>query len=135
MFLIRLAFWIGLAVLLMPTDERQQARLYGTVVAAVESVTTFCDRNAQVCTDGAEIWATVVKKAEFGARLATDLASTAGRKPSATEAEPLPQPASYRSRPDARLTPPPSPVPVARNTLTPADLSPVWRGGMQRAGG
>ena len=80
MFLIRTAFWVGLAVLLLPTDERQQARLYGTAVATVERVTTFCDRNAQACAAGAELWATFVKKAEFGARVAIDLVSSGGRK-------------------------------------------------------
>ena len=35
MFLIRVAFWLGLAVVLLPTDERQQARLYNTAVATV----------------------------------------------------------------------------------------------------
>ena len=57
MFLIRVGFWVGLAVLLLPTDERQQARLYSTAVTTVERVTTFCDRNAQACAAGAELWA------------------------------------------------------------------------------
>jgi Family of unknown function (DUF5330) len=134
MFLIRLAFWLGLAVLLMPTDERQQAQLYGTAVAAVETVSTFCQRNAQVCTGGAEIWSTFLKKAEFGGRMAADLVTKAGRRATEVE-EPLPQPASLRSRPEARPATPPTPVPVTRNTLTPADLSPAWRGNVQRTGG
>ena len=77
MFLIRVGFWVGLAVLLLPTDERQQARLYSTAVTTVERVTTFCDRNAQACAAGAELWAIFVKKAEFGARMAI---SRSGRR-------------------------------------------------------
>jgi len=126
MFLIRLAFWLGLAVLLLPTDERQQARLYGTAVATVERVSTFCDRHAKVCSGSTEMWATFVKKAEFGARLAVDLVSNAGSK--GEEAQPLVQPAAARGRSEARLSAP------ARNTLTPSDLAPVWRN-PQRAGG
>jgi len=80
MFLIRVAFWVGVAVLLLPTDERQQARVYGTAVATVERVTTFCERNAQACAAGAELWSTFVKKAEFGVRMAIDLATSSGRK-------------------------------------------------------
>ena len=68
MFLIRMVFWLGLIVVLLPTDERQQARLYNTAVATVERITTFCDRNAQACNAGADFWAAFVKKAEFGAR-------------------------------------------------------------------
>jgi hypothetical protein len=127
MFLIRLAFWIGLAVLLLPTDERQQARLYGTAASTVERVTTFCDRNARVCAGGAEAWATFVKKAEFAARLAVDLAGSAaskGDEPPATI-----QPANARGRAEARADAPP------RGTLTPSDVAPVWRGHAQRSGG
>ena len=127
MFFIRLAFWIGLAVLLLPTDERQQARVYGTAAATVERVTTFCDRNQKVCTGGAELWATFIKKAEFGARMAIDLVGNAARK--GEEAEPAVQPAAARSQPEARLSVPP------RGTLLPSDLAPVWRGNQQRAGG
>jgi Family of unknown function (DUF5330) len=143
MFLIRMAFWVGLAVLLMPTDERQQARVYGTAVATVERVATFCERNAQACAAGAELWATFVKKAEFSARMAIDLATSSGRK----EEEPAPartQPASAKARPEPRAEPKPEArqelkVPATvRGTLTPADLAPAWRGTdarpVQRAG-
>src|SRR6476619_4978276 len=125
MFLIRVGFWVGLAVLLLPTDERQQARLYSTAVTTVERVTTFCDRNAQACAAGAELWAIFVKKAEFGARMAIDLASSSGRKEE-EEAPPRTQPASVKSRPELK------PAPPARGTLTPADLTPAWRGADQR---
>ena len=126
MFLIRVAFWVGLAVLLLPSDERQQARLYGSVVATAERVTTFCDRNAPACVAGAELWAAFVRKAEFGARIAIDLVSSGGRRED--EAAPRLQPTGANGRPEPRL--PPS----SRGTLTPADLAPVWRGQAQRTG-
>jgi hypothetical protein len=128
MFFFRVAFWLGLVVLLLPTDERQQARLYGTAVATVERVTTFCDRNAQTCATGAEFWATFVKKAEFGARIAVDLATSSGRK--GEEAVPTPvrvEPPAAKARPEPRVQP------SVRGTLTPADLTPAWRGQVQRA--
>ncbi len=80
MFFIKLAFWLGVIVLLMPTDAQQQARLYTTATAAVERATTFCDRNATTCAKAAETWATFLKKAEFGARLVGDLISSSGRQ-------------------------------------------------------
>jgi hypothetical protein len=123
MFLIRVGFWVGLAVLLLPTDERQQARLYSTAVTTVERVTTFCDRNAQACAAGAELWAIFVKKAEFGARMAIDLVSTSGRQEE-DAASLRTQPASVKGKP----------APAARGTLTPADLTPAWRGQVQRTG-
>jgi hypothetical protein len=127
MFLIRVGFWVGVAVLLLPTDERQQARLYSTAVATVERVTTFCDRNAQACAAGSELWATFVKKAEFGARMAIDLVSSSGNKDE-DAASPRTQPASVKSKPELK------PPPATRGTLTPADLTPAWRGQMQRTG-
>ena len=131
MFLIRVGFWVGLAVLLLPTDERQQARLYSTAVTTVERVTTFCDRNAQACTVGAELWATFVKKAEFGARMAIDLVSSNGRKDE-DEAAPRTQPASAPAA--AKTRPDPNAPASVRGTLTPADLAPAWRGQVQRTG-
>ena len=116
MFLIRVAFWLGLIVLLLPTDERQQARLYSSVAAAVERVTTFCDRNPKVCATGAELWSTFLKKAEFAVRLAIDLASSP-RKEGDTPAEPT------RS-----LRPPLRPSVQPHGTLTPSDRAPAWRG-------
>jgi hypothetical protein len=126
MFLIRLAFWVGLAVLLLPSDERQQERLYATAAATVERAATFCDRNEKVCATAGELWATFLKKAEFGARLAINAAGAAGR--ASDDAAPLPpQPAS--ARPEPRLNPA-----AERGTLRPADLTPTWRGQMQRTG-
>lgn len=136
MFLIRLAFWLGLVVLLLPTEERQQARLYNTAVATVDRAVTFCDRNAGLCAAGADFWATFLKKAEFGARVAIDLVSSGGRRE-----EPVPTPVRLEPQAPARLEPQrPKAMPergaqvVPRSTLTPADLAPAWRGQTQRAG-
>jgi hypothetical protein len=130
MFLIRLAFWLGLVVLLLPTDERQQAKLYGTAVSTVERVTTFCDRNAQLCSASVDFWGTFLRKAEFGARVVGDLITSSGRKDEVTPAvdvvptpAPAPAPADFRRRPEPRA------YPSTQGTLTPTDLSPSWRGG------
>jgi Family of unknown function (DUF5330) len=130
MFLIRVAFWVGLAVLLLPTDERQQARLYGTAVATVERVSTFCERNGQACVVGSELWATFVKKAEFGARMAIDLVMSGGRKDddaASPRAQPASAPANAKAKPELKVADPKVPAAV-RGTLTPSDLTPAWRG-------
>jgi hypothetical protein len=116
MFLIRVAFWLGLVVLLLPTDERQQARFYSTVAAAVERVTTFCDRNPKICATGAELWSAFLKKAEFGARLVVDLASSP-RKEGDTPVE-----STHPLRPPLR------PSAQGHGTLTPSDRAPAWHG-------
>jgi hypothetical protein len=124
MRLIRMAFWLGIVILLLPTDEGQQARIYQSAANAVERATTFCDRNGKVCDTGAALWATFVKKAEFAARMAYDLAVSKDR---GTEASPRYEPASANTpRPSTGLAPP------SRGTLRPDDLTPAWRG--QRSG-
>jgi hypothetical protein len=77
MSLLRLAFWLGLLVLLLPSDPQQQARLYAAATAMVERAAGFCDRNARTCAVGGEVWAIFLKKAEFALRLVGDL--VAGR--------------------------------------------------------
>jgi Family of unknown function (DUF5330) len=126
MFLIRAAFWIGLVVLLLPTDANQQARLYDTAAATLERVTTFCDRNARTCEVGSEVWAAFLKKAEFGARMAFELITSRG---AGKDEDGVPiEPASAKGKAEKK------PQPASRGTLTPTDLNPPWRGQPQRQG-
>jgi len=75
MFLIRMAFWVGLIVLLLPSDKERQAQLYKTATETVHRAATFCDRNAGLCEQGAKHWAMFRTKLEFGAKLVFDMAS------------------------------------------------------------
>jgi hypothetical protein len=75
MFLIRMAFWVGLIVLLLPSDKDRQAQLYKTATEAVHRAATFCDRNATLSEQGAKHWAHFRTKLEFGAKLVFDMAS------------------------------------------------------------
>jgi len=124
MFLIRIAFWLGVLILLLPTEERQQAKLYETAAATVERVATFCDRNPQTCALTSQFWATFLKKAEFGARVAVDLITSRGAKAEAGVAA--------TTKPDG--TPAAEPRAIPRNSLTRDDLGPSWRPPGQRAG-
>jgi hypothetical protein len=119
MFLTRMAFWVGIAVLLLPTDQHQQTRVYDTAAAAVERISTFCDRNPKICATGSDLWVGFVKKAEFGAHMAFDLMYSRARS---AQESPAAQPASDMDRTE-RHSPP-----VARGTLKPDDLAPAWRG-------
>src|SRR5262245_21299697 len=127
MFLFRIVFWLGLAVLLLPTEEHQQARLYETAATSVERIATFCDRNPKTCAAGAELWSTFLKKAEFASRVAIDLISARGQR-----AEGLGP--SSSPRPAGAVAADPRPGPAPRNTLTRDDLGPAWRAPPPRAG-
>jgi hypothetical protein len=75
MFLIKTAFWLTVLILLLPTDEQQRSQIYGTAQAAVNDVTTFCDRNPATCDSGQEAFTVLVQKAQYGAALLMDLMS------------------------------------------------------------
>ncbi len=115
MAIVRNLVLLGAAVALLPTDQAQQARFYDQAASAVNWTLTFCDRNATVCNEGQELWATFVKKAEFGAGVAYDLV----QRQIAGSGGTTPLPAAYPAAPSA-----PSP----RGTLRPDDLEPRWRG-------
>jgi hypothetical protein len=124
MSLLRLAFWLGLLVLLLPTDAQQQARFSQFAGNAMERVTTFCDRNGRTCAAGSEVWATFLRKAEFGVRLVGDLLGAGGRRPA--------EPAAGAPPVAAPGTPPGSPYAQRpgnpRGTPGPSDqYQPPWR--------
>jgi hypothetical protein len=128
MLLIRMTFWLGLVVLLMPTDERQQDRFYATAAATVERAATFCERNVDTCAAAGEAWETLVKKAQFAGRMAVQLAKSRGARDSD-----MMEPAAPERH--ARPLPQAKPLPTERGTLAPADLAPAWRGQLSRAAG
>ena len=122
MLIIRGAFWLGVAVMLLPTEERNQAKLMSTVVATTERVLTFCDRNAMLCQKSAEYGAIFLKKAEFGGRMLMDIATERARinaepQQAATQREGAPKP--------ARLEPTVAPASPASPNVAPASVSPL----------
>ena len=113
MSLFRVAFFAGAVVLLLPTDERRQTELSNSAKSGIESAATFCERNPSSCAAGRELWATFLRKAEFGVELAARLARSALARSSAAPVEPP-------LRPERGNAPGPG-------TLAPADLRPEWR--------
>jgi Family of unknown function (DUF5330) len=122
MLFFRTTLLLGLGVLVLPTDEASQARVYQGARTAVTWTATFCERNADTCVKGGEYWVLFKKKAEFGAKMAYDLVSE--RNAAAASAAPtVPQP------PGGKLgAQPMQPVLPVRGTLKPSDLEPAWRG-------
>ena len=112
MSLIRLVFWLAIIVLLLPTDSQRQEQITGAAMAAFERAVTFCDRNPSTCTEASQLWATFVRKAEFG----IDLAARMVRERSSGGQQP--QPASGQGG----FEPGPE-----RGTLSTSDMAPQWR--------
>jgi Family of unknown function (DUF5330) len=129
MFLLRMAFWLGVVLVLLPTGGTQHNTASNEVhatdaisaaSATVHDLKGFCGREPNACAVGSQLVTTIGYRAQAGAKMlyelltealaAHDAASTAA---SDTKAEPVTPPLQRAS---------------SENTLTPADLAPAWRG-------
>jgi hypothetical protein len=127
-FLLRLAFWLGLVLLLLPSGGGQQNAATNTVStsqaisaasATVGDLRGFCARQPDACTVGSQVATTLGYRAQAGAKMIYDVLSDAlaPQQNAATHGDTAKQsvenPATDRA---------------PQSTLTPADLTPAWRG-------
>jgi hypothetical protein len=130
MSLMRLAFWLALLVLLLPTDSAQQARFTSFAGGALERLSGFCDRNATTCEIGSAAWATFLRKAEFGLRLVGDLVGVGGERHASAPApdqRPDAPPLAYGKRPGNRPGSSMGKAPPPVDALPPDPYQPPWR--------
>lgn len=109
MFIIRTVFWLGIVVLLLPSDKAGQQRLTHAASEAYQRIATFCDRNGPTCVKAYETWTALKAKAAFGVGLVSDVVLESDKQ-SVTPA------VAERRR-----------QPIVRDTLQPSDLEPAWR--------
>jgi hypothetical protein len=133
-FLLRMAFWLGLVLILLPTGSSQQvpanevgaSNAISAASATVGDLRQFCTRQPDACTVGSQVATTLGYKAQAGAKMLYDflteqlapketgsLANGAGSRFGKSV---LLKSASDKSAPDR----------TSQNTLTPADLAPAW---------
>ena len=135
MFLVRIAFWLIIIVLLLPTDGKQQSEVYGTAQAAVKDVSGFCDRNPDACVKGMNIFNMLVEKAQFGAHMLVgfvqdqsaggETVQTESLAPDALAPEALePQPAAETGADPISWDP--AEDSRSQNTLSSKDLEAQW---------
>ena len=83
-FLMRVAFWLTLALVLLPSVGSQpsaKAPQFGATDAAVAAgaavadMSNFCDRQAEACVVGAQAAAVIGHRAQTGARMVYDFIS------------------------------------------------------------
>jgi hypothetical protein len=122
-FLLRMAFWLGVVLVLLPSGGTQPVP--PSQVSASEALTAakvalvdlqhFCDRQPAVCTVGSQTATTLGHRAQVGAKILYEFLSERfgpeePLRASATGSVPLPA-----MRP-------------SQDTLNPSDLTPPWRG-------
>ena len=125
MFLIRAAFWLVILILLIPTDDKQRAEVYGTAEAAVKDVTTFCDRNPEPCAKGRDVIDVFMQKAEFGAQM---LMNFINERTGEGGDEPAPTWPSNGAGPESAAAPTSWETGASQDTLIPADREADWSG-------
>ncbi len=124
-FLLRVAFWLGVVVLLLPsgnsksgsgTADVNAAQAMSAAGEAVADMRQFCDRRPEACTVGTQVAVAFGHKAQAGAKMLYDFLS---EKLGPSETGSIDAIIGGGSDPAAAKT--------SQNTLTPADLKPQWR--------
>jgi len=112
--LVRLAFVAAVGVSLLPADAEQQEKLLVRASDAAQWTLTFCDRNITTCRQSAAIWDGLKSRAQFGAKLAYELA---------TEKSKVFAGSTGSVDRTAKVAPA-----AQAGTLRKHDLAPAWRG-------
>jgi hypothetical protein len=126
-FLIRMAFWLSVVLVLLPSGgAKQTAAAPGTEIGAAGAVSAasatvsdmrhFCTRQPEACALGSQAAVAFGQRAQAGAKMVYELINerTAPRETGSI---------GKGTKPSVALAAKPS-----QNTLTPADLTPAWRG-------
>ena len=128
-FLLRLAFWLGVVLLLLPSGGGAQHGVADSNVSASQAISAasatvgdlrgFCSRQPDACNVGSQVATTFGYRAQAGAKMLYDVLSEAfaPREGGVTHGDATKQPAEK-----------PAIERASQSTLTPADLAPAWRG-------
>jgi hypothetical protein len=113
-FLLRMAFWLGVVLVLLPSASTQPTPKVqvGTVEAvtaaraAVGDLRSFCDRQPEACSIGSQAAVAIGHRAQAGAKMLYE----------------------FLNEQLGPQTPEAVGSTGKQQTLTPADLEPAWRG-------
>ena len=119
-FLLKAAFWLTIVALFLPAGENAKSsapqvgasEAISAAGAAVADARQFCSRQPDVCVVGAQAASVLGQKAQNGAKMLYEFLSD---RLSSDETGSVP---ADRSAGTAS----------SQHTLTPADLTPAWRG-------
>src|SRR5580658_589770 len=128
-FLLRMAFWLGVVLVLLPSGSAQHATQSSDVGASdavsaasatVHDLRGFCTRQPDACTVGSQVAVSLGYRAQAGAKMLYDFLTEA-MAPKETGA--LPHGTTPRGA--AAKVEPAKSSPSSQNTLTPAGLAPA----------
>src|SRR5262245_27289398 len=117
-FLIKVAFWLAVVAMLLPSDKRaapevNTAEAVSAAAATMSDMSKFSARQPDACTVGSQAAVAFGQKAQAGAKMLYEfLNDRLGPNETGSVAKPA-RPAAARP---------------SQHTLTPGDLDPAWRG-------
>jgi len=130
MFLVRVAFWLGVVLVLLPSGgarETSNATTQGSAISATEAVSAasatvsdmrnFCGRQPDACAVGAQAATSLGQRAQAGAKMLYDFLSE--------RYGPQPTTGSVGSSSKSAGVTAGKP---SQHTLTASDIAPAWRG-------
>jgi hypothetical protein len=140
-FLLRMTFWLGLVLVLLPSgaarpnassNEVSASEAISAASATVGDLRGFCARQPDACSVGSQVATAIGYKAQAGAKMLYDFLSEAlaphetGSIVTGTPRRPV----------GAKVTADKvSAEHASQSTLTPTDLAPAWRGPPPRKDG
>ena len=135
-FLLRLTFWIGLVLVLLPRDKTPEAdktpqinasEAVSAATAAISDMGQFCKRQPAACEVGGQAATVIGQRAQGGARklyqIITDKPEKSD-KPDKSDKRAPDHTGSIGGIESAEA----APSDVARDTLTPDDMQIEWQG-------
>jgi hypothetical protein len=140
-FLLRMAFWLGLVLVLLPRDKNAESQKLPQIsaqeavqaaTAAVSDMTQFCKRQPSACEVGGQAATVIGARAQEGARKIYQMMKPAETDRKSSEPEKKPAEADKKA-PDHTGSiggdeADPAPLEMAsQDTLTPNDLLADWR--------
>jgi Family of unknown function (DUF5330) len=140
-FLLRMAFWLGVVLVLLPTGAAQRSpsssevnasEAISAASATVGDMRGFCARQPDACTVGSQVATAIGYKAQAGAKMLYEVLSEAMAP---RETGTVPSTPSRRGAGAKAVSERTTVERTSQSTLTPADLAPSWRGPPPRKDG
>jgi Family of unknown function (DUF5330) len=132
-FLLRMTFWLGLVLVLLPFGASQHSasdnevsagEAISAASATVGDLRGFCGRQPDACAVGSQMASTLGYRAHAGAKILYDrLTEAMAPRETGAVGNGAAQTLAGKSTAEKSATERPS-----QSTLSPADLGPAWRG-------
>jgi hypothetical protein len=142
-FLLRMAFWLGLVLVLLPTDKTPDSDkgpqigasdAISAATAAVSDMSQFCNRQPAACTVGGQAATVIGARAQSGAKKVYQFITDKSEKSEKNETKaPVAAEKSGKKTPDhtGSIEAPdgsePDSIAITHQTLTPEDMAIGWQ--------